>query len=132
MPICYLGIGSNLGDRRKNIRKALIYLKKTKGIKVVKISSIYETKPVGGPPQNKFLNAAIKIKTTLEPLKLLKTLKRIEKELGRKKTLRFGPRIIDLDILLYADKVIDRKDLKIPHPKMFKRKFVLMPLIELI
>jgi len=130
--VCYLGVGSNLGNRRKNIKKALDYLAKTKGIKIEKASRIYETKAVGGVPQGKFLNAAIKIKTSLTPQLLLETLKKIEKDLGRKNTVRWGPREIDLDILLYGNKVIKIKNLVIPHPRMFEREFVLKPLREII
>ena len=132
MVICYLAVGSNLGNRRKNIKKALDYLAKTKGIKIEKASRIYETKAIGGVAQGKFLNAAIKIKTSLTPQLLLKTVKNIEKDLGRKKTVRWGPREIDLDILLYADKIIKRKNLIIPHPRMFEREFVIKPLSEII
>lgn len=132
MVFCFLGAGSNLGNRRKNIKKALNYLKKTKGIKIEKNSRIYETLPIGGPSQGKFLNAAIKIKTSLTPFSLLKALQKIEKDLGRKKSVRFGPRRIDLDILLFGNKVIKRKSLIIPHPRMFKREFVLRPLRDII
>lgn len=132
MVVCYLGLGSNLGNRRENIKKALYYLAKTKGITIEKFSRIYETDPVGGPPQNKFLNAAVRIKTSLSPFALLKVVKKIEKYLGRKKRGHYAPREIDLDILLYADKVIKRKNLIIPHPRMFEREFVLKPLREII
>jgi len=132
MVICYLAVGSNLGNRRKNIKKALDYLAKTKGIKIEKASRIYETKAIGGVAQGKFLNAAIKIKTSLTPQLLLKTVKNIEKDLGRKKTVRWGPREIDLDILLYGNKFIKIKNLVIPHPRMFEREFVLRPLREII
>ena len=109
MIICYLGIGSNLGKRRTNIRKALDLISKTRGIEIEKSSRIHETEPQGGPKQGKFLNAAVKIKTSLAPYYLLKTLKKIESDLGRQKTVRFGPRQIDLDILLYGNKIINRK-----------------------
>mgnify|MGYP001580373830 CR=1 FL=1 len=132
MVVCYLGIGSNLGNRSKNIKKALDYLAKTKDIKLEKFSRVYETQSQGGPPQCKFLNAAVKIKTSLSPQALLKTLKKIEKDLGRKKTVRFGPREIDLDILLYGDRIIKHNNLVIPHPRMFEREFVLRPLREII
>ena len=128
----FLGIGSNIGNRRRNIKKAVLVLKKSTAIKVKEISKIYQTNPKGGPPQRRFLNGAIKIDTILTPVKLLKILKKIEKDVGRKKSVRFGPRVIDLDILLYADKKINRKDLKIPHPRMNKRKFVLKPLKEIL
>jgi len=132
MAACFLGVGSNLGNRKKNIEKALDYLAKTRGVKIEKSSRVYETKPLGGPPQGKFLNAAVKIKTSLTPLSLLKTLKKIEKLLGRKRGIRFGPRPIDLDILLYANKVIKTKELVLPHPEMFKREFVLKPLRDVL
>jgi len=132
MAVCYLGIGSNLGNRRENIKKALDYLKKTKGIKIEKSSRIYETDPIGGPVQGRFLNAAIKIKTSFTPCVLLKILKKIEKDLGRRKGVRFGPRQIDLDILLYGNKIIKRRDLVIPHLRMFTREFVLRPLREIV
>jgi len=133
MAICYLGIGSNLGNRKKNINSAIKKIGALNKTKVIKLSKIIETEPVGGPGnQPKFLNAALKIRTELSPLKLLKNLKKIEKELGRTKTIRYGPRIIDLDILFYADKIINRKDLKIPHPKIFEREFVIRPLLEVI
>jgi len=132
MVICYLGVGSNLGKRKENIQKALDSLKSARGIKIEKISRVYQTKPVGGPPQGKFLNAAIKIKTSLGAHSLLKILKKIEKDLGRKKSLRFGPRQIDLDILLYGERIIQTKNLVVPHPRMFQREFVLRPLREII
>lgn len=132
MVVCFLGLGSNLGNRRRNIAKALDYLAKTKGIEIEKSSRIYETAPVGGPSQGKFLNAAVKIKTSLTPAFLLKNLKKIEKALGRKRTLRNGPRPIDLDILLYADKTIKAKRLIVPHPRMFEREFVLKPLRDIL
>lgn len=132
MAVCYLGIGSNLGKRRDNILQALKQLKKTGEIKLEKRSRLYQTDPLGGPKQNKFLNAAVKIRTSLKPLPLLKTLKKIEKDLGRKRGLRFGPRPIDLDILLYGSKIIRQDGLVIPHPRMFEREFVLKPLREII
>jgi 2-amino-4-hydroxy-6-hydroxymethyldihydropteridine diphosphokinase len=133
MITCYLGIGSNLGDRRKNIKLALKKINALKGTKVIKQSKIIESEPMGGPVgQGKFLNAALKIKTELSPSMLIKKLKDIEKELGRKETVRNGPRTIDLDILFYGDKIIKRKNLVVPHPRMFKRDFVLKPLSEII
>ena len=133
MVTCYLGIGSNLGNRGKNIRLAIQKIRALKNTELLKASEIIETKPMGGPRnQNKFLNAAIKIKTNLTPFLLLKKLKKIEIELDRTKTLRYGPRVIDLDILFYGDKIINRNNLKIPHPKVFKREFVIRPLLEII
>lgn len=133
MPICYLGVGSNLGNRRKYIKLAIVRINSTRSTRVIKVSRIIETLPVSGPKdQNNFLNAALKITTTLSPRELLKQLKKIENSLGRVKTARFGPRCIDLDILLYADKVIKDKELTIPHPRLFKRDFVMRPLAEVI
>jgi len=131
MVVSYLGIGSNLGNREKNIKRAIKKLKDTKEIKVIKVSSLIETKAMGCPAQGKFLNGAVAVKTTLSPLKLLKKLKNIEKFLGRKKTVRFGPRIIDLDILLYGDRKIRYKRLIVPHPRMMMRRFMLEPLKEI-
>jgi 2-amino-4-hydroxy-6-hydroxymethyldihydropteridine diphosphokinase len=99
----------------------------------LKKSRIIETSPVGGPPgQGKFLNAVLKIDTQLPALVLLGKLKKIEEKMGRKRTVRFGPRIIDLDILLYSDKVMRSKNLIIPHPRMFARDFVIKPLREVL
>lgn len=133
MTVCYLGIGSNLGNRRKNIKLALEKINALKDTIIIKSSRMIETSPVGGPSgQGKFLNAALKIKTKLPPLILLNRLKKIEKELGRTDTVRFGPRTIDLDILFYGDRLINKKSLIVPHPRMFERDFVMKPLSEII
>ena len=133
MQTCFLGIGSNLGDRRKNIRLALEKISRLKDTKIIRVSKIAETVPLGGPSgQGKFLNAVLKINTNLTPLKLLKQLQKIENELGRRRTVRWGPRTIDLDILLFGDKVIEGKELKIPHPRLMQRDFVLKPLLNLL
>ena len=133
MVICYLGVGSNLGDRRETIKSAVKEINALEGIKVIKSSKIIETDPVGGPArQGKYLNSALKIRTNLTPFTLLKRLKQIEKKLGRKKTARFAPRTIDLDILFYGNKIINRKNLKIPHPKIFEREFVIKPLMQIL
>lgn len=129
--LCYIGIGSNLGDRKKFIDQAIQSLKETEGIKVKRISNIYETEPMGGPKQGKYLNGAIEIETRLEPRELLVKLKGIEEQLGRVRTVKNAPRTIDLDILLYGDKKIDEFDLKIPHPRMWEREFVMKPLKDL-
>lgn len=129
MVIAFLGLGSNLGDCKKNITEALCELEKN-GNKILKVSSIYETEPYGYKKQPKFLNAVVKIKTTLEPQELLTVCKKIEKKLGRKKTFKWGPRTIDIDILFYGNKKIQKKHLKIPHPELHKREFVLKPLKE--
>lgn len=133
MVTSYLGLGSNLEDRHINIKSAVKKISKFKETQVIKLSKIIENEPVGGPPgQRKFLNAVLKIRTNLQPETLLKELKKIEKLLGRKKTVRFGPRVIDLDILFFGDKIINTKSLKVPHPRMFEREFVLRPLLEVI
>jgi len=125
--ICFLGLGSNLGDRKRNIALALEYLNEHKGIKVEKVSAVIETVPIlpqGAKPQRKFLNAVVKIKTSLSAQDLLATLKQIERRIGRRPAPRFSPRVIDLDILLYGDEKIDEENLKIPHPQIQERKFV--------
>ena len=127
----YIAFGSNLGNREENINKAIEYLKKNSLIKIEKISSIIETEPQGGPEQPKYLNGIIKIKTELLPRELLEFLQEIEHKLKRKRLIKNGPRTIDLDIILYEDEFIDEPDLKIPHPRMFERDFVINPLIEI-
>ena len=130
MPLAYIGIGSNLGDREFNCKQA-IGLIRQKGTTVSKESSLYETKPWGVTDQPLFLNMAIEIVTDLKPFELLRTLKDIENEMGREETFLWGPRIIDLDILLYDNNIVDEKGLRIPHPHMQDREFVLRPLCEI-
>ncbi|HNV23790.1 MAG TPA: 2-amino-4-hydroxy-6-hydroxymethyldihydropteridine diphosphokinase [Candidatus Omnitrophota bacterium] len=130
MPTIYLGIGSNLGNRRENIVEALKLLEEA-GIPITQRSSIIETDPVGGPPQGKFLNAVIKTESSFSPKTILKKIKSIEKKMGRIKTIDNGPRPIDIDILLYDNIELNTKDLTIPHPRMLERAFVLQPLKEL-
>ncbi len=130
--LCYIGIGSNLGDREKYIESAIEKLREIKGIEVKRASNIYETDPVGGPRQGKYLNGALELETEFEPRELLAKLQAIENELGRKRLVKNAPRTIDLDILLYGDKKIDEPGLKIPHPRMREREFVMKPLKEII
>jgi 2-amino-4-hydroxy-6-hydroxymethyldihydropteridine diphosphokinase len=133
METCYVGIGSNLGNRRANIKAAVARIKELKDTRLVRLSSIIETEPVGGPSgQPKFLNAALKIQTRIPPARLLQNFKRIEKDMGRVPGVRYGPRAIDLDILLYGSRIVRSKNLIIPHPRMFSRLFVLKPLAEVI
>ena len=133
MVICYLGVGSNLGNRRKNIKLAAKLIGALKDTKIIKASNLFESSPCGGPAgQPKYLNAALRISTILSPLSLLKKLKKIENDLGRVPTVRFGPRVMDLDILLYGDRLIRNKSLIIPHPRMFNRDFVIKPLTEVL
>lgn len=131
MVSAYISFGSNMGDRNKNIERALEYLRELDGIVVRKVSSIYESEPVGGPPQEKFLNGVVEIETSLLPDELLDRLKGIESRLGRVKVEENGPRPIDLDIIFYQDIVIDGERIKIPHPRMQEREFVLRGLNEI-
>ena len=131
--VCFIGIGSNSGNRKQNIISALKEISTLKSTNILKKSIIIETKPYGGPfKQADFLNMVIKINTEFSPGLLLKKFKKIEQKLGRIKTVRNGPRIIDLDILLFGDRIINTKKLTVPHPRMFERDFVLEPLSEII
>lgn len=130
--VVYIGIGSNIGDRKANIEKAIKIMSLTRGLKLLKVSTMYETDPVGGPKQGKFLNGALKLETNMSAPRLLGHMKKIEKVIGRKKTVPNGPRIIDLDILLFGNKKIKTRNLSIPHPRMHEREFVLRPLRELL
>lgn len=124
----YLGLGSNMGDRQKNLDTALELL--AQRMKLGKISSIYDTEPVGVPPQSRFLNLVCRASTRLEPVALLKLAKGIEARLGRSGKSD-APRPIDIDILLYGEEVINTPELVIPHPRMTERAFVLIPLVEM-
>lgn len=130
MSTVYIGIGSNLGDRHKNCLRAVELLKQS-GLSVTKQSSVHETEPWGITDQPAFLNMAVEIETVLLPIELLALLKKIEKDMGRQEAVRWGPRIIDLDILLYDDITLNTDALIIPHPLMHEREFVLRPLSEL-
>lgn len=131
MPVVYLGLGSNIGDRENNLQDALNELSNRVGITVKKVSSFYETEPVGVKDQPWFLNAVIEIETNLQPREVLGINKAIEKKLHRKETYKWGPRIIDIDLLLYGNRIISEPDLKVPHPQMHLRGFVLVPLAEI-
>ncbi|MGH7340941.1 MAG: 2-amino-4-hydroxy-6-hydroxymethyldihydropteridine diphosphokinase [Candidatus Rokuibacteriota bacterium] len=128
----YIGIGSNLGDRRANTAEAIDRITKIPDTKVMRASSLYESEPLGNA-KTWFVNSVIEIETQLGAEPLLKRLKAIEEAMGRKrvKGKRWGSRIIDLDILLSENEVVDKRTLKVPHPEMHKRRFVLMPLAEL-
>jgi len=131
MPVVFIGVGSNLGDRQDYINRAINCLRKTPDITIDKVSSIIETEAQGAAGQGKYLNAAIKLETNLAALDLLKELQSIEDSLGRLRSFQNAPRTIDLDILLYGEEVIDEPELKVPHPRMFERKFVIEPLLEI-
>lgn len=130
MTSVYLALGSNIGNREENLRKAITQLAES-GIKIKTISSIYETEPVDYLDQDWFLNGVLEAETSLEPLALLRTMRAIETAMGSKKPFAKGPRLIDLDILLYADQTIDTPELQVPHPRMLDRKFVMVPLAEI-
>ncbi|HYA11519.1 MAG TPA: 2-amino-4-hydroxy-6-hydroxymethyldihydropteridine diphosphokinase [Thermodesulfovibrionales bacterium] len=130
MAIAYIGIGSNLGNRQKNCLRAIELLEK-KDITVKKRSSMYETEPWGVKDQPQFINMALEVETELEPHELLKILKDVEREVGRGVTFKWGPRMIDLDILLFNDLFLREDNLQIPHPLMHERDFVLKPLCEI-
>jgi len=132
MPTAYIGIGSNLGNRSENCEKSIQLLEEESGIKVTKRSSMSETEPWGVKDQPKFINMAVEIVTDLKPEALLYLLKKIETDSGRIPGRRWGPRVIDLDILLYDDFVLKTPVLEIPHPEISKRDFVLIPLNEIV
>ena len=131
MTISYIGLGSNLGNREMMLIRSMEYLNQVPNINITNRSSFYETKPVGGPPQGDFINAAIEVETQLSPINLLVKLQEIEVRLRRKRVIKDGPRTIDLDILLFDDIIINTSRLNIPHPLMHKRMFVLEPLTEI-
>ena len=128
----YLGFGSNLGDSLTTLRQARQRLHAMPDIRVTATSALYRTTPVGGPPdQPDYLNGALEIATTLKPLELLKRCQTIEEEFGRRRGVRWDARTLDIDLLLYADRIIDNPELQLPHPRMADRGFVLQPLCDL-
>jgi len=128
----YIGLGSNLEPREKYIERALNQMNAHPQIEVLATSTVYETDPVGGPPdQMQYLNAVAKIATTLDPIKLLDALQSIEQKLGRKREIAWGPRTIDMDILLCGSRIISTDRLIVPHPLMHERRFVMQPLAEI-
>jgi 2-amino-4-hydroxy-6-hydroxymethyldihydropteridine diphosphokinase len=128
---CYLGMGANKGDRAENIKIALNTISERPGLTLLRHSSIYESEPVGAGKQPDYYNCVAEIRTGLEPHLLLKMLKGVEYELGREPNTHLLPRPIDIDILLYGDLEVDSLDLMIPHSRLTKRAFVLIPLMEL-
>jgi 2-amino-4-hydroxy-6-hydroxymethyldihydropteridine diphosphokinase len=127
----YIAVGSNVGDKEANIREAIKCLEESEGVEVDKISSLIKNKAVGGVVQPDFLNGVVKIKSNLSAGNILKITQGIESKLGRARTVKNGPRVIDLDIVLYGEETISDNDLQIPHPRMFDREFVLGPLFEI-
>ena len=127
----FIGLGSNLGERESMIRAALDELSRLPETALVRASSLYDTEPVGEVDQPNFLNAVAQLDTGLSARQLLWNLHLVEKRLGRVRTQRWGPRTMDLDLLLYGDEVIEDADLRVPHPELALRSFVLVPLVEL-
>jgi 2-amino-4-hydroxy-6-hydroxymethyldihydropteridine diphosphokinase len=129
----YIGLGSNLGEREATLREALTRLSELDGVAVVAVSSFRETDPVGNADQPRFVNAAAELETTLGPRELLDRLLEVERSLGRDRTReeRWGPRTVDLDLLLYGDETVGEPGLEVPHPRLAERAFVLEPLVEL-
>ena len=132
MSRAFIGIGSNEGDRLKHVSDAVRALGAVSGIRVVQLATIIETEPMGGPPQGPYLNTVVELETALAPEELLRKLKDIEQQLGRQPSAqRWSPRPIDLDLLLYDDRVIESPELCVPHPRLPERRFVLEPLAQL-
>jgi len=126
----YLGLGSNLGDRLGNLRRAVALLGRRDGIRVLRTSRVFETDPVG-PPQPDYLNAVAEVETSLTARELLDECLAVERDIGRVRSERWGPRVIDVDLLTFDDQQIDEPGLTVPHPRMHERGFVLLPLLEL-
>lgn len=126
----FVALGSNLGDREGNLRRALELLSQN-GVEIVKISKFIETEPYGVIDQPRFLNGVCQVKTALKPLELLRLLLAVEKEMGRVRLRHWGERNIDLDLLLYEDAIMDTEELRLPHPDMVNRDFVMLPLAEI-
>jgi 2-amino-4-hydroxy-6-hydroxymethyldihydropteridine diphosphokinase len=127
----FVGFGSNVGDRMAHINGAVAAIGRTPGVTVRLVSSLHETEPIGGPPgQGIFLNAVALLETQLEPVELLCVLQQIEVQFGRERTVRWGERTLDLDLLLFDDRVLQTAELCVPHPRMRTRRFVLEPLVE--
>jgi len=127
----YLGFGTNLGDRKKNLDRAIISLDSRPDLTILRTSGIYETEPWGMTDQPNFLNMVAEIATSISLGELLERVKKLEQDMGREDGPRFGPRLIDVDILLLEDQVVNQPDLQIPHASLHLRAFVLVPLAEL-
>jgi 2-amino-4-hydroxy-6-hydroxymethyldihydropteridine diphosphokinase len=127
----FVGIGSNLGGREAHLRRAIELLSAEEGIEIAAVSEIRETDPVGPVEQGQFLNGAVRVETDLAPRELLARLLDIERRMGRVRRERFGPRTIDLDLLLYGNETVDEPGLTVPHPRLHERRFALEPLAEL-
>ncbi|MFN2588331.1 MAG: 2-amino-4-hydroxy-6-hydroxymethyldihydropteridine diphosphokinase [Actinomycetota bacterium] len=132
MVVSYIGVGSNVGDRVVFCRACVAALAVHPAIEVDATSSLYETSPVGGPPQRSYVNMVVRIRTSLDARGLLEAVKEVERQLGREPIeMRWGPRVADLDILTFDDEKVAEPDLEIPHPRLMQRRFVLVPLLEI-
>jgi 2-amino-4-hydroxy-6-hydroxymethyldihydropteridine diphosphokinase len=130
--VAYIGIGSNVGDRTAFVRRAVAELAAHPDIEVEATSSLYETSPIGGPPQRSFINVVVRVATHLDARGLFESCQAVERRLGREPSeIRWGPRVVDLDILLYDQDKIGETDLEVPHPRLRERRFVLVPLLEI-
>lgn len=130
MTRAYLGLGSNLGDRLEHLRRAVARLGE-RGVRVLRSSRVYETEPVGGPPQSDYLNAVVEVEADGSARDLLTSCLAVEDALGRERAERWGPRVIDIDVLTFGYQAIDEPGLRVPHPRMHERAFVLIPLLDL-
>lgn len=130
MTRAYLGLGSNLDDRLAHLQAAVDTLAATPGVRVVAVSAVYETEPVGGPPQPEYLNAVVAVETSLDARALLELGQHLEGAAGRERGVRWGPRPLDVDVLVVGDERVDEPDLVVPHPGMRERHFVLAPLAD--
>ncbi|MFN2525391.1 MAG: 2-amino-4-hydroxy-6-hydroxymethyldihydropteridine diphosphokinase [Actinomycetota bacterium] len=132
MTVAYVGVGSNVGERSAFCRAAVQALGELSGVELTGMSSLYETSPLGGPPQRSFVNLVVRLKTDLDPRGLLEACRIVERRLGREPSdIRWGPRVVDLDILLFGEEKVNEPDLEIPHPRIAQRRFVLVPLLEI-
>jgi 2-amino-4-hydroxy-6-hydroxymethyldihydropteridine diphosphokinase len=129
--LVYVGLGANLGPREITLLRAVDLLAETEGVEVQAVSQLRETEPVGVVDQPLVLNGAVVLNTSLSPRELLDRLLEIERELGRVRDVRWGPRVVDLDLLVYGDQQIDEPGLRVPHPRLHERRFALEPLLEL-
>lgn len=122
----FLGLGSNIGDRRTILREAVAAIPE-----LVAVSPVYETEPVGGPEQGPYYNVVVELATTRSPRQLLELCRELEQDAGRVRRIRWGPRTLDVDVLLVGDETVDDEDLTVPHPRMTERNFVMVPLLDL-
>lgn len=132
MATAYMGMGSNLGERSSLLKRSLELLQQKYPLSISTVSPLYETEPVGGPPQGLYLNACAAIETNLSPVLLLRAMQEVEIKLGRVRTRRWGPRTLDLDLLLYDTLIMQTPTLILPHPRMTERLFVLSPLSDIV